>query len=131
MHDSFPHFYSLLLYAVIIKATPIKQQNIIDPNELRHYVSKEAVEALESSIRIDTDLSLVKFYLYTPEHGIDDPLEFEAGVNPNELLTKGFDPERQTKFISHGWTSNGNHSRPFAEGIKSFLSLFGQIFFWK
>ena len=114
-------FYSLLFYAFTIKATPLKQQNIINPNEVRHYISKEAVEELESSIKIDTDLSKVTFYLYTPENGVDDPWEFKAGINPNELLIRNFDPKRQTKFIAHGWTVNGNFSRPFAEGIKIYF----------
>ena len=89
----------------------------INPNELRHYISKEALEELEISLpKIDTDLSKVTFYLWTPERGLEDPFEFKAGVNPNELLAHNFDPNRPTKFIAHGWTDNGNHAKPFAEG---------------
>ena len=89
----------------------------INPNELRHYVSKEALEELEVSLpKIDTDLSKVTFYLWTPERGLEDPFEFKAGVNPNELLAHSFDPNRPTKFIAHGWTSNLDHAKPFAEG---------------
>ena len=66
-------------------------------------------------------MSKVTFYLYTPERGVDDPWEFKAGINPNELLIRNFDPKRQTKFIAHGWTVNGNFSRPFAEGIKIYF----------
>ena len=89
----------------------------INPNELRHYISKEALEELEVSMpKIDTDLSKVTFYLWTPEQGLEDPFEFKAGVNPNELLAHSFDPNRPTKFIAHGWTSNFDHAKPFAEG---------------
>ena len=89
----------------------------INPNELRHYISKEALEELEVSLpKIDTDLSKVTFYLWTPERGTEDPWEFKADINPNELLAQNFDPNRPTKFIAHGWTDNGNHAKPFAEG---------------
>ena len=74
----------------------------INPNELRHYVSKEALEELEVSLpKIDTDLSKVTFFLWTPELGIDQPWEFKAGIDPQELINRHFDPERPTKFISH------------------------------
>ena len=99
-----------------INETPMKQQKI-NPNELKHYISKEALEELEVSLpKIDTDLSKVTFYLWTPERGLEDPFEFKASINPNELLAHSFDPNRPTKFIAHGWTDNGNHSKPFAEG---------------
>ena len=99
-----------------VNETPIKQQKI-NPNELKHYVSKEAVEELQASLpKIDTDLSKCTFYLWTPERGTEDPWEFKAGINPNELLAQNFDPNRPTKFIAHGWTDNGNHAKPFAEG---------------
>ena len=68
-------------------------------------------------------MSKVTFYLYTPERGVDDPWEFKAGINPNELMIRNFDPKRQTKFIAHGWTDNGNHSRPFAEGIEIYFAF--------
>ena len=116
-------FYSIFIYVVIVKATPIKQRKI-NPNEVKYYVSKEALKELESSIKIDTDLSKVTFFLWTPELGIDQPWEFKAGIDPQHLIDRRFDPKRPTKFISHGWTDNGNHAKPFAEGMKSFEKLF-------
>ena len=119
IHNGLNHFrlpfYSIFIYVVIVKATPIKQRKI-NPNDVKYYVSKKALKELESSIKIDTDLSKVTFFLWTPELGIDQPWEFKAGIEPQELINRHFDPERPTKFISHGWTDNGNHAKPFAEG---------------
>ena len=116
---------------------PFAQSSTINPNLVKHYTSKEAIEEIESTIKIDTDLSKVSFLLWTPERSIDDPLEFKAGINPAELLAHNFDPNRPTKFIAHGWTDDGVIvAEPMAEGtIKvmihtSILPFFVQFFFF-
>ena len=88
-----------------------------DPNNPMHYLNAESVAKLESNFKISTDLSRVKFYLWTPETGSDSPFEFNAETSPQELLNNGFKPERNTKFISHGWNSHGiEFSTPFVKG---------------
>ena len=77
----------------------------VDPNNITNYLTKEGIQRLEASFRISSDLSKVRFYLYTPEHGSENHWIFKAGVNPQDLLDHGFDPSRPTKFISHGWTA--------------------------
>ena len=70
-----------------------------------------------SSVKISSDLSEVRFLLWTPEDGTENYWEFEAGVDPKELLNRNFDPSRPTKFISHGWNSDGpGFAKGFVEG---------------
>ncbi len=103
-------------------ATPIKKH---DPNDLRNYILRSSMQHLEEKFgKISTDLSKVNFHLFTPESGPTSPWEFKAGVDPKELLHRHFDPNRPTKFISHGWNSGGvGHSRPFVEGKIPTISL--------
>ena len=99
---------------------PFAQSSTIDPNLVKNYVSKSAMKQLEelSSVKISSDLSEVRFLLWTPEDGAENYWEFEAGVDPQELLNRNFDPSRPTKFISHGWNSDGpGFAKGFAEGI--------------
>ena len=77
----------------------------VDPNNITNYLTKEGIQRLEASFRISSDLSKVRFYLYTPEHGSENHWIFKAGVNPQDLLDHGFNKSRPTKFISHGWTA--------------------------
>ena len=115
----------LSYYLTTNQEPPFSLSSTINPNLVKHYVSKEALEKLEPFITIDTDLSKVSFLLWTPERGINDPLEFKAGVNPDELLFHNFDPNRPTKFVAHGWTDDGFIiGEPLAEGITlTILSL--------
>ena len=100
----------------------------VDPNNITNYLTKEGIELLESSFRISTDLSKVRFYLYTPEHGAENHWNFRAGVDPQELLDHGFDPSRPTKFISHGWTgSAAGWVDDFAAGYFSHPELYCNI----
>lgn len=90
-----------------IDANPTVSKAVPDPNNVRHYLSFEAVQRLESSFKISTDLALVTFYLWTPENGPDNYFKFTADTNPEELLAHHFNPNRDTKFLSHGWNSDG------------------------
>ena len=81
-------------------------------------MTRASIDDLESSIKISSDLSEVFFLLWTPENGVDNYLEFDAGVDPQVLVNANFDPKRPTKFISHGWNSHGDgHSRPYVKGM--------------
>ena len=94
--------------------------NSLDPNNPRNYVSKETIAIMAASQpRISTDLSEVTFILVTPEKGVAKPFVFNAGTKKKRLLKKGFDPKRDTKFISHGWTGSGmEYAQKFAKGKK-------------
>ena len=103
---------------VAIHATPVPETKIKDPNNIRHYITREAIDDLESSIKISSDLSEVFFLMWTPENGVDNFLEFDAGVDPQVLLDANFDPTRPTKFLSHGWNSHADgYGKPFIKGI--------------
>ena len=114
--------------STLISAHPTKSKNT-DPNNLANYLSIEGIKRLETEFaeystkfhddtKISTDLSLVQFYLWTPEVIIlnnGQPWKFNATATPQELLEKGFDKNRETKFIAHGWNSGGD----FADGFKN------------
>ena len=70
----------------------------VDPNNITYYLSAEGIKQLENTFnsRISTDLSKVRFYLWTPEHGSENHWIFKAGVDPKELLDHGFDPNRSS-----------------------------------
>ena len=95
----------VLTFALILAFAALSNAQWVDPNNITNYLSKEGIQHLEASIRISTDLSKVRFYLYTPEHGSENHWIFKAGADPQDLLDHGFDPSRPTKFISHGWTA--------------------------
>jgi len=110
-----PLIFSFLFSLVF--ATPLKKFN---PNDVSHYLTKEGIERLETQNRymkdtkISTDLSLVQFYLWTPER--DDVWIFNSSVTPEELRAQGFDSRRSTKFIAHGWNSGGDFGNGFRKG---------------
>ena len=63
--------------------------------------------------------SKVHLSFYAP--GRNNPLTFHVNEDPvkvaKTLKNYGFDPMRQTKLISHGWTSNGQSFCPqFIDG---------------
>lgn len=92
---------------------------LLDPNNLMNYLSKQTIDIMEASNKISTDLSKVTFILWTPENGAANPWVFNAETDPKELLDHGFDPKRDTKFISHGWNSEGiGFAKGFAEGMQ-------------
>ena len=63
-------------------------------------------------------MSKVFFVMWTPENGPNNPLEFKAGVDPQELLNANFDPKRDTKFLSHGWTKKAKEfSKDYVEAF--------------
>merc|ERR1711962_480849 len=55
----------------------------------------------------------------TPENGVENSWEFKAGVDPQELLNRNFNPQRPTKFISHGWNSDSGFAKGFGGGFYS------------
>ena len=97
-------------------ANPI--EDAFNPNNLANYLTIRGINRLESKFqqeKISTDLSLVEFYLWTPE-STSKFFTFNADTNPQELLKHGFDPKRNTKFIAHGWNSGGDFGNGFREG---------------
>ena len=64
---------------------------------------------LEKDLKISYNVNDVNFILWTPEYKLDHPLPFNASaaVAANNLLEHGFNPERPTKILVHGWTSEG------------------------
>lgn len=92
----------------------------VNPNDLKNYLTKETIAIMEASqpAKISTDLSEVTFILVTPEKGVARPYVFDASTSSRRLRKYGFDPQRETKFISHGWTGTGNwYAERFAKGI--------------
>ena len=97
---------------------------------MANYLSIEGINRLEAEFadystkvhddtKISTDLSLIQFYLWTPEVIIlnnGQPWKFNATATPQELLEKGFDINRETKFIAHGWNSGGDFGDAFRNG---------------
>ena len=123
-------FSSILFVATLISAQPSKFKINTDPNNLANYLSIEGINLLEAEFadyptigkddtKISTDLSLVQFYLWTPEVIIlnnGEPWKFNATATPQELLDKGFDKTRETKFIGHGWNSGADFANGFKNG---------------
>ena len=55
----------------------------------------------------DTNVSLVRFYLWTREStDINNFDELYVG-DEDSILTSRFDPQKKTKILAHGFTSNG------------------------
>ena len=80
------------------------------------------------SEKISSDLSKVKFVLWTAKNGANNPWEFKSGVDPKELLNRHFNSSQPTKFIAHGWTANWRMCKPFVEGNYYFGILFPKLF---
>ena len=60
----------------------------------------------------EPDFAVVKFYLWTPEKGLDNPLEFTKSVLKKEFINHNFNPSRPTKIICHHWRG---HALAFAK----------------
>ena len=72
---------------------------------------------LEKDSKISYDLNDVNFILWTTELGLHDPLPFYANSAPIDLLKHRFNPNRPTKILAHGWTSEGkDFADDFAQG---------------
>ena len=55
----------------------------------------------------ETNVSLVRFYLWTRENpDVDDFDELFMG-DEESILNSHFDPQKKTKILAHGFTSNG------------------------
>ena len=94
----------------------------MDPNWIGHYVSVKSLKQLEIMQNIERlkmhllepDFSVVKFYLWTPEKGLDNPFEFTRSVSKEELSNHNFNPLRPTKIICHHWRG---HAQKFAKNF--------------
>lgn len=63
------------------------------------------------------DTFSTSFFLFTTENGVFGPTQFNFDATGNDLLAAGFNPERSTKILSHGWNSNGpKHCEKYVEG---------------
>lgn len=75
--------------------------------------------------------SRTSFFLYTPENGVNNPIQFEFGASGNDLLAAGFHPERSTKILSHGWNSDGlGFCREFVEGKNKKMKTYFSIIYY-
>ena len=55
----------------------------------------------------ETNVSMVRFYLWTRENpGVDDFDELFVG-DEESILNSHFDPQKKTKVLAHGFTSDG------------------------
>ena len=70
------------------------------------------------------DFGPIKLYLWTPEMGVDNPLQFQSSVTKMDFENHKFDRKRPTKIISHGWLTDANSFvKPFAQGDNFFCSI--------
>ena len=88
-------------------------KNILDPNNLRNYKTLETIKQLEdiylkNNSRDDDDENLksVDFLLYTYTNK-NYPLKFDIETDPQILINYGFDKNKMTKFVAHGWVVDG------------------------
>ena len=66
----------------------------------------------------------IKLFLWTPEMGVDNPLQFQLMVQKINFVNHKFDRNRPTKVICHGWLTNANNFvKPFAKG-ENYFELF-------
>jgi len=104
---------------------PSNEHFLDEPNLLIHYLSKDNFERLmahENAKRngqstswlyssYDDDLTTMSYYLHTPKTRMDNAtlggFRFDHTSSADDLARAGFSPERETKIIVHGFTSNG------------------------
>ena len=83
-------------------------------------MSKESVERLEEKFTLDMEISWdvtkVFFKLWTREGGLSNPFQFNHETTPEELRQNNFNPNRPTKILAHGFTSDVSFAEPFAKG---------------
>ena len=96
-------------------------KTILDPNDYKNYENLKTIKEMEKiylkESDIDSDLDKVSFMLYTSETK-RDYLEFDINTDPQILLNHGFDVDKMTKFVAHGWVATGLEVvPPFAEGL--------------
>ena len=107
----------------------------MDPNWIGHYVSGKSLrwlEIMQNDERLkmhlfEPDFSVVKFYLWTPEKGLDNHLEFTKSVSKKEFFNHNFNPSRPTKIICHHWRG---HALAFAKKFiesKKLILLFHYV----
>ena len=91
-----------------------------DPNSIYNYMTEETVARLEeryaSDLQISFDVNKISYKLWTREGGIDAPFVFNHDTAPQQLLDNHFDPNRPTKVLSHGFSSDVGFAEPFAKG---------------
>ena len=72
---------------------------------------------------IDSNLDKVSFMLHTYETK-RDYLKFDINTDPKVLLNHGFNVDKMTKFVAHGWVATGlEFVPPFAEGLYHWRNL--------
>jgi len=94
---------------------------LANPNLLVHYYSKENVQRLQEyhghlnltspSVVGEEDedkFDSLYFSLYTPEEGAESPHLFTASSSAYDLLEAGFQPQRDTTILVHGFSSNND-----------------------
>jgi len=90
-----------------------------DPNSIYNYMSKETISQLEerfaSDLQISWNVDKVSFKLWTREGGFLNPFEFNHDTLIYELLDNHFNPNRPTKILAHGFTSDVSFAEPFAK----------------
>ena len=102
-------------------------KTILDPNDFKNYENLKTIKEMEKlylkDSDIDSDLVKVSFMLHTYETK-GDFLEFDINTDPQVLINHGFDVDKMTKFVAHGWVATGLEVvPPFAEGLYHWRNL--------
>jgi len=124
--------FALLLASVAGSPSPIMSNDdptlLADPNLMVHFYSKENLDRLlqhqqlnDGTINLGSDdFDSLYFQLFSPENGPDRKHIFSAPGSAHDLLQAGFDPNRQTKILIHGFAS---HADKFAKNfVKAYYS---------
>ena len=99
-------------------------KNLLDPNNHHNYKTLKEIKQLEDfhlkNINRDDDdpnLKYVSFLLYTYANK-DYPLKFDIDTDPQILINYGFDKNKMTKFVAHGWVVDGeDFALEFSKGL--------------
>ena len=102
-------------------------KTILDPNDFKNYENLKTIKEMEKihlkESDIDSNLDKVSFMLHTYETK-RDYLKFDINTDPQVLLNHGFDVDKMTKFVAHGWVATGlEFVPPFAEGLYHWRNL--------
>ena len=96
---------------------------LANPNLLVHYYSKENLQRLLefpghlNLTDVGDNYESVFFALYIPEYGESSPHIFTAKSSAYDLWEAGFNPDRETIILVHGFSSSVEKFVPqFAKG---------------
>ena len=124
--------FRYLIATVQSSVLPLTSNLYEDPNSIYNYMSEETVANLEkrfaSDLQISWNVDKVSFKLWTREGGFSTPFEFNHDTLIYELLDNHFDPNRQTKILAHGFSSDVSFAEPFAKGTLIMYSNLSQHF---